>query len=45
MGMSNLIWVVILGGVVLVYKLAPSPDVGRTFLLSAALGALESSTS
>jgi predicted metal-binding membrane protein len=39
-GMSSLIWVVILGGVVLVYKLAPAPSMWQTLMLSAALGAL-----
>jgi len=36
-GMSNLGWIVILGGVVLVYKLAPAPSVRWTLALSAAL--------
>jgi len=39
-GMSSLIWVVILGGVVLVYKLAPAPSMWQTLMLSAALGAM-----
>jgi predicted metal-binding membrane protein len=39
-GMSNLIWAVILSGMVLVYKLAPAPSLRQTLLLSAALGAL-----
>jgi membrane associated rhomboid family serine protease len=39
-GMSNFGWIVILSGVVLVYKLAPAPSTRRTWLLSAALGAL-----
>lgn len=39
-GMSNVGWIVILSGVVLVYKLAPAPSTRRTLLLSAALGAL-----
>jgi predicted metal-binding membrane protein len=39
-GMSNLIWIFILSGVVLVYKLAPAASTRRTLLLSAALGAL-----
>jgi predicted metal-binding membrane protein len=39
-GMSNLVWVVILSVMVLVYKLAPAPSMRRTSLLSAALGAL-----
>jgi predicted metal-binding membrane protein len=39
-GMSNLAWVVILAGVVLVYKLAPAPSVQRKWLLSAALIAM-----
>jgi predicted metal-binding membrane protein len=39
-GMSSLSWIVILSGVVLVYKLAPAPSTQRTWLLSAALGAL-----
>jgi hypothetical protein len=39
-GMSNLVWVVILAGVVLAYKLAPAPSMRRTWLLSAALIAM-----
>ena len=39
-GMSNVGWIVILSGVVLVYKLAPAPSMRRTLLLSAALGVL-----
>jgi predicted metal-binding membrane protein len=39
-GMSSLSWIVILSGVVLVYKLAPAPSTRRTWLLSAALGVL-----
>lgn len=39
-GMSNLIWVLILSGVVFVYKLAPAASTRRTLLLSGALGAL-----
>ncbi len=39
-GMSNLIWVVIVSGVVLVYKLAPAPGMRGTLFLSAVLGAL-----
>jgi predicted metal-binding membrane protein len=39
-GMSSLSWIVILSGLVLVYKLAPAPSTRRTWLLSAALGAL-----
>jgi predicted metal-binding membrane protein len=39
-GMSNLTWILILSGVVLVYKLAPAASTRRTLLLSAALGAL-----
>ena len=39
-GMSNLLWIVLLSGAVLVYKLAPAPSTRRTLLLSAALGAL-----
>ena len=39
-GMSSLSWIVILSGVVLVYKLAPAPSTRQTWLLSAALGAL-----
>ena len=39
-GMSNVSWIVILSGAVLVYKLAPAPSLRRTLLLSAALGAL-----
>jgi predicted metal-binding membrane protein len=39
-GMSNLNWILILSGVVLVYKLAPAPSTQRAVLLSAALGAL-----
>jgi predicted metal-binding membrane protein len=36
-GMSNLVWMVILAGVVLVSKLAPAPSLQRKRLLSAAL--------
>jgi predicted metal-binding membrane protein len=36
-GMMNLSWMVILAGVVLVYKLAPAPSVRRTWLLSGVL--------
>jgi predicted metal-binding membrane protein len=39
-GMSSLSWIVILSGVVLVYKLAPALSTRRTWLLSAAFGAL-----
>jgi predicted metal-binding membrane protein len=39
-GMSNLVWTVILAGVILVYKLARAPSTGRTWLLSAALIAM-----
>jgi predicted metal-binding membrane protein len=39
-GMSSLGWMVILAGVVLVYKLAPAPSVRRTWLLSVALIAM-----
>ena len=39
-GMSNLTWILILSGVVLVYKLAPAANTRRTLLLSGALGAL-----
>ena len=39
-GMSSLSWIVILSGVVLVYKLAPAPSTLRMWLLSAALGVL-----
>jgi predicted metal-binding membrane protein len=39
-GMSNLTWVLILSGVVFVYKLAPAASTRRTLLLSGALGAL-----
>lgn len=39
-GMSNLAWIFILSGVVLVYKLAPEARTRRTLLLSGALGAL-----
>jgi len=39
-GMTNLGWVVILAGLVLVYKLAPAPSIRRRWLLSAALVAL-----
>jgi predicted metal-binding membrane protein len=39
-GMSSLSWIVILSGVVLVYKLAPAPSTRQTWLLSAALGTL-----
>ena len=38
--MSSLSWIVMLSGVVLVYKLGPAPSSRRTWLLSAALGAL-----
>jgi predicted metal-binding membrane protein len=39
-GMSNLTWILILSGVVFVYKLAPAASTRRTLLLSGALGAL-----
>jgi predicted metal-binding membrane protein len=39
-GMSNLVWVVILASVVLVYKLAPAPSIRRKWLLYAALIAM-----
>jgi predicted metal-binding membrane protein len=39
-GMSNLIWAVILAGVILVYKLARAPSTRRAWLLSAALIAM-----
>jgi predicted metal-binding membrane protein len=39
-GMSNLGWVVILAGLLLVYKLAPAPSMGRKWLLSVALIAM-----
>jgi predicted metal-binding membrane protein len=39
-GMSNLVWTVILAGVILVYKLARTPSTRRTWLLSAALIAM-----
>jgi predicted metal-binding membrane protein len=39
-GMSNLVWTVILAGVVLVYKLAPAPSTRRAWSLSAALMAM-----
>jgi predicted metal-binding membrane protein len=39
-GMSNLVWAVILAGVILVYKLAPAPSLRRTGFLSAALFAV-----
>src|SRR5919198_5854764 len=39
-GMSNLTWIVIVSGLVLVSKLAPAPGPRRTVLLSAALGVL-----
>lgn len=39
-GMSNLAWMVVLAGVVLVYKLAPAPSLRRTWLLSTALIAM-----
>jgi predicted metal-binding membrane protein len=39
-GMAALSWIVILSGVVLVYKLPPAPSTRRTWLLSAALGVL-----
>jgi predicted metal-binding membrane protein len=39
-GMSNLVWVLILAGLVLVYKLGSSPSVRRAWLLSMALIAI-----
>jgi predicted metal-binding membrane protein len=36
-GMSSVAWMVILAGVVLVYKLAPTPSLGRTRMVSLAL--------
>jgi predicted metal-binding membrane protein len=39
-GMSDLIWILILSGLVLVYKFAPAASMRRTLLLSGALGAL-----
>jgi predicted metal-binding membrane protein len=39
-GMSNLGWIVVLSGVVLVYKLAPAPNARQALLLSAAIGVL-----
>jgi predicted metal-binding membrane protein len=39
-GMSNLVWAVILAGVILVYKLARAQSMRRTWLLSAALIAM-----
>jgi predicted metal-binding membrane protein len=39
-GMTNLTWILILSGFVLVYKLAPAASTRRTFLLSGAVGLL-----
>jgi hypothetical protein len=39
-GMSNLTWILILSGLVLVYKLAPAASTRQTLLLSGALGVL-----
>ncbi len=39
-GMSNLGWIIILSGLVLVYKLAPAPSTRQAVLLSAAVVAL-----
>jgi predicted metal-binding membrane protein len=39
-GMSNLVWVLILAGLVLIYKLAPAPSLRRTWSLSAGLIAM-----
>jgi predicted metal-binding membrane protein len=39
-GMSNLVWVLILAGLVLVYKLAPAPSLRRTWSLSVGLIAM-----
>jgi predicted metal-binding membrane protein len=39
-GMSSLGWIVVVSGMVLVYKLAPAPSMRQTVLLSATLGAL-----
>jgi predicted metal-binding membrane protein len=40
LGMSNLGWIVLVSGMVLVYKLAPAPSMRVTLLLSGALSAL-----
>jgi predicted metal-binding membrane protein len=40
LGMSSLGWVVILAGLVLVYKLGPAPTMRRRWLFSAVLVAL-----
>lgn len=39
-GMSNLTWILILSGVVLIYKLAPAASTRRTLMLSGVLAAL-----
>jgi predicted metal-binding membrane protein len=39
-GMSNLVWVLILVGLVLIYKLAPAPSLRRTWSLSGGLIAM-----
>jgi predicted metal-binding membrane protein len=39
-GMSNLVWMLILAGLVLVYKLAPAPSLRRTWSLSVGLIAM-----
>jgi predicted metal-binding membrane protein len=39
-GMSNVVWVLILAGLVLVYKLAPAPSLRRTWSLSVGLMAM-----
>ncbi len=39
-GMSNLVWVLILAGLVLIYKLAPAPSLSRTWSLSVGLIAM-----
>jgi hypothetical protein len=38
--MSNLTWILILSGFVVVYKLAPAASTRRAFLLSGAIGVL-----
>jgi predicted metal-binding membrane protein len=39
-GLSNLIWMIALTGVILIYKLAPAPTLRRASALSAAVVAL-----
>jgi predicted metal-binding membrane protein len=39
-GMSNLVWMLILAGLVLIYKLAPAPSLRRTWSLSVGLIAM-----